>query len=304
MAEADTWSEELAAELGRRALASLGLESAMTTLLKFGMIATFRVENPSRFLKVADPGFRSAEAVLERSLALSAWLDGNDFPVAAAAEEGSARPLSVDDAWAGLWAWQDQLEERPDPERAGELLRGLHELLASCPVSLPELNHLETARRHIATLGGKSDLDDASIDFLLAQAERLGEDWSAFRSALGVGAIHGDFEVDNVLATARGPVFVDLDNAQVGPREWDLVKATPDSPNGWRGEEWDEFAGGYGYDLLSDPGNEVLREVRHLRSLAWLLGDARYPERLASGRRLLDEWIAAPEKRCFELDRG
>ena len=40
-----------------------------------------------------------------------------------------------------------------------------------------------------------------------------------------IGAIHGDFEVNNILSTDRGPVLVDLDNAQVASREWDLVKA-------------------------------------------------------------------------------
>jgi Ser/Thr protein kinase RdoA (MazF antagonist) len=296
------WSEELAVELGRRAIASLGLVNSRMTLLKFGTVANFRVEDPPRFLKVVDPGFRSAEPVLARSLQLSAWLDDNGFPVGAAAEEGSARPVAVDGAWAGLWRWEDQLEGRPDPRRTGELLRRLHELLASCPVSLPELNHLETARRHIAALSGKHHLDDRSFEFLCEQGERLEEGWSAFESELGVGAIHGDFEVDNVLTTRRGPVLVDLDNAQVGPREWDLVKATPDSPNGWRAEEWAGFAGGYGYDLLSAPGNDALREVRHLRSLVWMLSDPQYPDRLAAGKRLLGEWMAAPEKRCFELD--
>jgi Ser/Thr protein kinase RdoA (MazF antagonist) len=297
-----SWSEQLAADLGRRALAAVGLEGASLTLLKFGTLANFRVEEPERFLKVADPGFRSAEAVLERSLQLSAWLDDSGFPVAGAAEEGSARAIAVGGAWAGLWRWQDHREARPDPETSGELLRRLHELLADCPVSLPELDHLDAARRHAAALAGKDHLDEASVDFLLGQVRRMEEDWAAFGSELGVGPIHGDFGVDNVLATPRGPVLVDLDNAQVGPREWDLVKVTPGSPDGWREDEWPAFARGYGFDLLSAPGAEVLREVRHLRSLVWMLGDPRYTERFADAHRLLGEWIAAPDRRCFELD--
>jgi aminoglycoside phosphotransferase len=296
------WSEERARELGRRALASVGLERARLSLLKFGMIASFRVDDPARFLKVADPGFRSAEAVLERSLQVSAWLDGKDFPVAAVAAEGAARPWAVDDAWAGLWRWLDQLPERPSPGPAGELLRQLHELLADCPVPLPELDHLDAARRHTLALEGKDHLDEASIEFLLARLPRIEQDWAAFRSDLGVGAIHGDFGVDNVLVTPRGPALVDLDNAQVGPREWDLVKVAPGSSDGWRAAEWPEFARGYGFDLLSAPGAEVLREVRHLRSLVWMLGDPRYADRFERGRRLLDEWMRDPGKRCFELD--
>jgi Ser/Thr protein kinase RdoA (MazF antagonist) len=296
------WSEELAAVLGRQALSSLGLQDARLTLLKFGTLANFRVENPERFLKVADPGFRSAETVLERSLRVSAWLDEMGFPVAGAAEEGSARPVAVGDAWAGLWSWQDHRDARPDPGTTGELLRRLHELLSACPVRLPELDHLDAARRHASALREKGHLEAAAVDFLLTQVVRMEDDWAAFGSELGVGAIHGDFGVDNVLVAPRGPVLVDLDNAQVGPREWDLVKVTPGSPDGWRDDEWPEFARGYGFDLLSAPGAEVLREVRHLRSLVWMLSDPTYQERLGQGRRLLDEWMREPEKRCFELD--
>jgi hypothetical protein len=296
------WSEEIAVELGRRALDSVGLGSAAMTVLKFGAIATFRVADPPRLLKVADPGFRSAEPVLERSLQLSAWLADEGFPVAGAAAEGSASPIAVDGAWAGLWNWQEHRDARPHPERTGQLLRRLHELLSECPVTLPELDHFDAARRHTVALTRKGHLDDAEVRFLTVRLERMEVDWKAFRSELGIGGIHGDFEVGNVLTTDRGPVLIDLDNAQVGPREWDLVKATPDSPNGWSVEEWAGFAAGYGYDLLSAPGNEVLREIRHLRSLVWMLGDPQYVERFTRGRRLLEAWMRNPEKRCFELD--
>lgn len=302
MSASPAWSEAVATDLGQRALASLGLGDASLTMLKFGLLANFRVENPPRFLKVADPGFRSAEAVLERSLRLSAWLDANEFPVAAPAEEGLAEPVTVGEAWAGLWCWEDARDERPQPERTGELLRRLHELLSDCPVPVPEVDHLEIAQRHIAALREKSDLDHASIEFLLARADSMKREWTRFGSELGTGAIHGDIAVDNVLTTSRGPVLIDLDNAQVGPREWDLVKVIPGSPGGWREEEWPEFARGYGYDPLGVPGSDVLREVRHLRTLVWTLSDRRYTDQLKRGRRLLDEWIAAPGKRCFELD--
>jgi Ser/Thr protein kinase RdoA (MazF antagonist) len=295
------WSEQVAAELGSRVLTVAGLRDARITLLKFGGIANFRVETPPRFLKVADPGFRSAEEVLERSLRLSAWLDEQGFPVAGAAEELPDGPAVVDGAWAGLWRWVDHRNVRPDPAGTGEILRRLHELLADCPLVLPELDHFDAARRHTVALTQKGHLEDAEVEFLLGRAQRMEEDWNAFDSELGVGAIHGDFEVDNVLTTDRGPVLIDFDNAQVAPREWDLVKAAPGSAGGWREEEWPAFASGYGYDVRTAPGAQVLREVRHLRSLVWMLGDPQYADRFARGKRLLEEWMRSPEKRCFEL---
>lgn len=301
MTESAPWSEGVANGLAQRALIAVGLIESTVTLLKFGPIANFRVQDPPRFLKVADPSFRSAEAVLDRSLELSAWLDRNGFPVAGAAEEGGARPIAVDGGWAGLWKWEEHREERPDPALTGETLHRLHTLLVDYPGSLPELDHFEAARRHTFALTNRGHLDDTSIEFLIRQSERLASDWESFHSELGVGAIHGDFEVDNVLATSRGPVLIDLDNAQIGPREWDLVKAAPGSAAGWHDREWPAFASGYGYDVLAVPDAAVLRDVRHLRSLVWLLGDPRYEERYERGRRLLAEWMQTPEKRCFEL---
>ena len=302
MADAPAWSEELAWELGRRALDSVALGDATLTPLKFGAIANFRVKNPARFLKVADPGFRSAQPVLGRSLELCAWLADRGFPVADAAEEGVASPIAVDGAWAGLWKWEEHREVRPDPERTGEVLRRLHALLSDCPVDLPELDQFDAARRHALSLTRNGHLDDADVEYLIERVERMEADWNAFRSKLGIGAIHGDFEIDNVLTTHRGPVLIDLDNAQVGPREWDLIKAAPGSAGGWREEEWPAFAAGYGYDVLAARDADVLREVRHLRSLVWMLGDPQYRERFERARRLLDAWMDEPAKRCFELN--
>jgi Ser/Thr protein kinase RdoA (MazF antagonist) len=166
------------------------------------------------------------------------------------------------------------------------------------------MDHLEVAQRHIAALREKSDLDDASIDFLMARANSMEREWNRFGSELGTGKIHGDIAVDNVLTTSRGPVLIDLDNAQIGPREWDLVKVIPGAPGGWQEEEWPEFARGYGYDPRATPASNVLRDVRHLRTLVWKLGDRRYTDHLEQGQRFLSEWMAAPEKRCFELDWG
>ena len=296
------WSENLAMDLGRRALQAVGLETASLTLLKFGDIAIFRVDNPPRFLKVGDPGLRSIDAIFERSLRLSAWLAANEFPTPAAAEEAFAEPVAVGETWAALWRWEDAGDERADPERAGALLRRLHDVLADCPVPLPELDQFELARRHVALLGEKSDLDEASIEFLRTRAESMQREWTRFGSELGTGAIHGDMAVDNILMTARGPVLIDLDDAQIGPREWDLVKVTPGSPGGWTEDEWPEFASGYGYDMLSAPANDLLRDVRHLRTLVWLLSNRRYADRLERANRLLGEWVADPAKRCYELD--
>jgi Ser/Thr protein kinase RdoA (MazF antagonist) len=122
-----------------------------------------------------------------------------------------------------------------------------------------------------------------------------------FHSHLGVGPIHGDFTLNNIIVRSRRPLLVDIDEAAVGPREWDLALLS--RAKGWRADEWPAFSEGYGHDLLSREENDVLREQAHLKSLLRMLSSKAVPLPLKRrGRRLLEEWMQHPERRCFELD--
>jgi glycosyltransferase involved in cell wall biosynthesis len=299
---AHSWDRELAWELGRRAVSSVGLDGEALMGLRFGpLFASFRVERPGLFLRVGAPGYGSAFEALDRDLKLSAWLDEAGFPVPRPAAELHRGPAPVRATWAGFWRWEEHdPAARPEPRAAGELLARLHQLLADCPIPLPTMDQLGACRRRAARLRERSDIGYAAGGFLLARVEQIAAEAERFSSRLGSGAIHGGFGLDSLLLGGRGLVLAGFDRARVGPREWDLVRAEPGRPGGWRRNEWSAFASGYGYDPLRGRA-QGLRELEHLGHLLMLL-DPGSPFHLREwGRRLLLEWQRNPERRCREL---
>jgi Ser/Thr protein kinase RdoA (MazF antagonist) len=97
----------------------------------------------------------------------------------------------------------------PDPVRAGEGLRTLHDALADFEGELPPASRTERVHEMLAVLETSDD-----IELLRALATR----------PLPRGqALHGDSGLYNCLATAQGPIWHDLETTCRGPREYDLA---------------------------------------------------------------------------------
>ena len=73
-------------------------------------------------------------------------------------------------------------------------------------------------------------------------------------------------------------MLVDLDGFAVGAREWHLVlTAMYFERLGWHTqEEYQQFAAGYGFDVMSWQGYALLRDVRELIMLTWLAQNPRH----------------------------
>jgi aminoglycoside phosphotransferase (APT) family kinase protein len=90
---------------------------------------------------------------------------------------------------------------------------------------------------------------------------------------LGVGVIHGDANVGNVLLDSEGdPVLIDLDSFSIGPREWDLIQTALFADRfGWHTEEeYRAFVEVYGYDIKRWDGYETLADMREVAMTVWL----------------------------------
>jgi Phosphotransferase enzyme family len=297
----DQWSEERAAELAGAALAAVGITDARTSSVKFrDPFASLRVENPPLLIKVA--ATENDGAILERSFKIGKFLHEGDVPVTAPAVELALEPIRVDGHSAGLWHWAPSRPGRPDPGATGRGLRALHETLADYPEPVRELDPIRPTRRRLDLIRESRALPPASIDLLAARLDLLGDAWDRFESRLGVGPLHGDFKISNLLATPEGPLIMDLDNVRVGPLEWDLATISRGAHDGWSSEEWTAFSGGYGHDLRSDREADPLCELAHLGALIFQLLPSSPEHRLVRGQALLDEWLREPEKRCHELD--
>jgi Ser/Thr protein kinase RdoA (MazF antagonist) len=118
------------------------------------------------------------------------------------------------------------------------------------------------------------------------------EDFAAIR-------LHGDCHLGNILWHAQGPIFVDLDDCQQGPRIQDLWMFLSGDADAQRGQ-WAELSAGYlqfsEFDFRELRLVEALRGARMLNHAAWLVerwadpafprafpwvGEARFWEKLA-----------------------
>ena len=122
-----------------------------------------------------------------------------------------------------LW---EQLEPEPDREldavAVGESLRLLHAHLARSTVELPSYRWgLSRAEAVLNDDAAMRHLDDEGIAVLRGAFELLTDGLDA--EARPQQTLHGEPHTGNLLLTAQGPRWVDLEAACVGPLEWDLA---------------------------------------------------------------------------------
>ena len=151
-----------------------------------------------------------------------------------------------------------------DWRRVGRALRALHDLptVDALPAWSPlrrlpaQLEHLPAPYAALLTGARTAVLDRVA----------------ALEPLLPLGALHGDVSPDNVLRTAAGQRWIDLDFACAGLREYDLsavvrrVEARSISERDYR-----RFVQGYGADVRGWPGLRVLDELCRLSGLGFAL---------------------------------
>jgi hypothetical protein len=118
-----------------------------------------------------------------------------------------------------FWRRIDLLPDRPTPQDAGRALARLHEVLAELPA--PATRPLDTPLDDLAAFAARGAEWDAP-ERVLAELSRRLED---LRPRLGgaARALHGDPHPGNLLATADGWLWGDLEDTCGGPLQWDLA---------------------------------------------------------------------------------
>jgi aminoglycoside phosphotransferase (APT) family kinase protein len=171
---------------------------------------------------------------------LAAWLAREGAPVAAPATEVDPGPHEHGGFLVSLWRWVDHEPERFDPVAAGRSLRELHGALARYPGALPPFDRLDEIERLLDRLEPSPAASAEELARLRAAHARL----AARPRPTAERPLHGDSHFRNLLWTAGGPLWGDLENACSGPVEFDLACLT------WRGAPGtDEALTAYGpYD--------------------------------------------------------
>jgi hypothetical protein len=182
-----------------------------------------------------------------------------------------------------FWRRLDVLPDRPTPQDAGRALAALHEVLSTLPA--PPTPPLDTPLDDLAAFaarGAEWQVPDGQLDAL---ARRL----DALRPRLGgeVRALHGDPHPGNLLATADGWIWGDLEDTCTGPVEWDLACLRGTRRLDGRAA-LDAFPGA--------PSDEELApylELRRLHAAVWgVVIDAEHPQHGLPARAALEAAVA------------
>jgi hypothetical protein len=295
--------DEAAGELGavfsagstRRTLevacGAVGVDARGAELLRLGENAIYRLRSVPLVARIA----RTVEYLpdIETEVAAASWLEAVEFPsvrLAGPAEQ----PVVADGRVVTFWELVSERTEYGTVAELGGLLRWLH---GSVPPSSLVLRELRPFSRVESRVSG-ADLAEADREFLRSRLADLRDRYAGLEFTLPVGPIHGDASIGNIIRRESDGVaiLIDLDGFASGPREWDLVQTAMYYERfGWHtSQEYEEFVQAYGFDVMTWPGYPVLRDVRELTMVAWLVQNSRESPKIA----------AEVSKRIADLRRG
>ena len=160
---------------------------------------------------------------LEREIAVSSFLSEQGAPVVGPSPELPSGPHERDGLHMSFWTYVEPDPDRtPSTDDCSAMLVDLHAALRSYPGELPPLGTGDISRG-LEFLGQTTDvLSEADVVLLRASAERLRPLWEA--PSDNVQPLHGDAHPGNLIAAREGGlVWIDLEDACLGPVEWDLA---------------------------------------------------------------------------------
>jgi hypothetical protein len=172
-----------------------------------------------------------------------------------------------------LWTYYEPATPEIAPAAYADALERLHAGMRTLDVSTPHFtDRVASAEQLVTTRALTPELTDADREMLTSTLRRLR------RAIRDRGApeqlLHGEPHPGNVLSTANGPLFIDLETCCRGPVEFDLAHV-PDTVS--------EHYPGVDHALLRDCRLLVLAMVAAWR---WELGD-QLPNGAQAGRELL-----------------
>jgi aminoglycoside phosphotransferase (APT) family kinase protein len=262
-------SEACARALVQRACDAAGLSAEGARLLRIGSNAVFHLKVPV-VVRVSRAG--NVERA-HRTVAVARWLEAVGYPAVRAVDV--AQPVGLDGHAVTFWRSVSEGGDRYAPVAdVAKVIAELHRLDAPAYLGLPRLAPFEGAVNRINASGW---LNPGDRVFLAGQLAILRDSYEQLDFALPQGVIHGDANVGNVLLDRAGnPVVIDLDGFAIGPREWDLaLTAIYYDSFGWHTrDEYKTFANVYGFDVLRWPGYPVMRAVREVLMVTWIIQQA------------------------------
>jgi hypothetical protein len=163
------------------------------------------------------------ERWLAREVAVGSFLAERAAAVVAPSDLLAPGPHEQDGLWMTMWNFVSHDAHAPPPEarELGRSLRELHAALAGFPGDLAPLSAIhDWLEDLIGQLDPSPSLTRQDIDWLRFRLDALTP--AVFESSLATQALHGDVSMGNLLRTASGLVWNDLEDVCHGPVAWDV----------------------------------------------------------------------------------
>jgi aminoglycoside phosphotransferase (APT) family kinase protein len=240
----------------------VGLDSSGAELIRSAENTLYRLPG-SVVARVTRQGQLEAA---RKETRVSRWLRSAGMPVVEILP-GIAQPVAVNGRAVTFWR-ELPAHGEGSIEQVADILRRLHRLQPPAELELPELAPFVRLEQRIAEAAA---LTDEERVWLQQHLRLLKERYKDIPAGLSHCAVHGDAWGGNIVATAAGPVVLDLERFAYGPPEWDLVSVAVDhfTFGTLSADDWAMFCGRYGHDVTEWAGYEVLRDARELRKVTF-----------------------------------
>ncbi|GKU76470.1 phosphotransferase family protein [Paenibacillus sp. L3-i20] len=155
--------------------------------------------------------------IMKRELQVAMHLHTEGVPVLLPAELTDTVPLQAKGTWMTLWEYVPRTALQPlSPEEAYVMVHKLSTAMQSLPIALSPLSVWERVSESAEALRKQSD---PRIHNLLKLFQSVDEEMRTGTRILL--PCHGDAHARNLLASPRGPLWMDFEDVSLMPAYWD-----------------------------------------------------------------------------------
>lgn len=267
---------ERAVEAAISIVVELDLHADRATIVQNSNKLALRLLPCDVFARVAPAEHRSAKF----EVSLAQGLAKSNSPVTALEPRVEPRVYELDDFEVTFWTYYEPAIAEISPPAYADALERLHGSMRTLDVTAPHFtDRIGEAQRIVSSSAGSPALSAAEREMLARTLQRLRRAILAYEAPEQL--LHGEPHPGNVLSTASGPRFIDLETCCRGPVEFDLAHVP---------RRISEHYPGLDPALLRDCRQLVLAMVAAWR---WDLGD-QFPDGLWFGRELMSALREGP----------
>ncbi len=184
-------------------------------------------------------------------------------------------PHHADGFVISFWELENEVSRPLDVKAAAHSLRRIHDLDPRRASFLPPFRPIVELDVLLERIKARRLLEADDLELLKGEKERL---TALLPERFDERPLHGDAHFHNIMETARGTIWIDLEDGCLGPIEWDLAALQTATRKLGQDLPWREAIAAYGRapnaDLL-----ELMVDLRGVYVTAWhALGAATIPE--------------------------